>query len=53
MKGLVPLIFLILALCTFGSSYWQFNRDTRRHWRTTAFLLAIGFAFSLVWAVWT
>ncbi len=52
MKGLVPLIFLILSLCTFGSSYWH-SGDERRHWRTTALLLAICFAFSLVWAVWT
>jgi hypothetical protein len=52
MKGLIPLVFLILALCTFGASFWQSDRDARRHWRTAAFLLAIAFAFSLVWAVW-
>ncbi len=52
MNGLIPLTFLILTLCTFGSSFWQFDRDNRRHWRTAAFLLAVCFAFSLVWAVW-
>lgn len=50
MRGVIPLGFLILALCTFVASYWR-SGDARRHWRTTAFLLAVCFAFALVWAV--
>lgn len=46
-----PLILLILALLTFFASYWH-SGDARRHWQTAAFVLAICFVFSLVWAVW-
>ncbi|MDB5997213.1 MAG: hypothetical protein JWP42_4349 [Pseudomonas sp.] len=51
MKGLIALVVLILSLATLIASAWH-SGDTRRHWRTAAFLLAICFAFSLVWAVW-
>lgn len=52
MKGLIPLLLLIACLYAYIGSFWRSTKDERRHWRTTAFLLAICFAFSLVWAVW-
>lgn len=51
MKPLACLIFICLGLIAFAASACH-SGDARRHWRTAAFLLAICFAFSLVWAVW-
>ncbi len=52
MNGPIPLILLIASLYAYIGSFWRSTKDERRRWRTTAFLLAVCFAFSLVWAVW-
>ncbi len=52
MNGPIQLILLIASLYVYIGSFWQPTKDKRRHARTIALLLAIGFAFSLVWAAW-